>query len=92
MNRIDTIENKLQSALNITYMDIADESHRHKGHAEWKPEGETHFRVMIVSSDFSGKNRVIRHKMVYAALDEELKNGIHALALKTLTPEEFERE
>ncbi len=44
--------------------------------------------VQVVSDAFAGKRLVQRHKMVYSILDHELKTGVHALALKTKTPEE----
>lgn len=47
-----------------------------------------HFELRVVSSAFSGKGLVARHRMVYAALGSAVGNEIHALALKTLTPEE----
>ena len=42
----------------------------------------------VVSEDFEGKNMVARHRMIYKALTQELNNGLHALALKTLSPSE----
>ena len=45
--------------------------------------------VQVVSDAFVGKRLVQRHKMVYSILDHELKTGVHALALKTKTPEEM---
>ena len=55
---------------------------------------ETHFRLVITSEVFKSKLQPARHRMVYALLDEELKRegGIHALQLKTRTPEEAERQ
>ncbi|MDQ6986371.1 MAG: BolA family protein [Mariprofundaceae bacterium] len=50
--------------------------------------GNDHFDMRVVSNAFSGKNRVARHQMVYQALGDYMQTGIHALALKTLTPEE----
>lgn len=50
-------------------------------------DGE-HFEAVIVSSGFRGKNRVQRHQMVYAALGERMREEIHALSMRTLTPEE----
>lgn len=47
-----------------------------------------HFEALIVSSAFSGKNRVQRHQLVYAALGERMREEIHALSMSTLTPEE----
>jgi BolA protein len=67
---------------------IIDESHLHAGHAGARPGGESHFRVEIVSAAFEGKSRLERQRMVYAALADELRHDIHALALRTLTPDE----
>ena len=47
-----------------------------------------HFEAMIVSSAFTGKTRIQRHQAVYAALGERMREEIHALSMKTLTPEE----
>jgi len=47
-----------------------------------------HFEAVIVASGFEGKSRVERHRIVYAALGDLMKREVHALALKTLTPEE----
>jgi acid stress-induced BolA-like protein IbaG/YrbA len=48
-----------------------------------------HFEAVIVSRAFEGKSRIARHQLVYAALGERMKSEIHALSMKTLTPEEF---
>jgi BolA protein len=55
---------------------------------------ETHFRVIITSSSFEKKMQAARHRMVYALLKEELakEGGIHALQLRTRTPEEERRQ
>ena len=55
---------------------------------------ETHFRLVVTSEAFNSKMQPARHRMVYALLDDELKRegGIHALQLKTRTPEEEERQ
>lgn len=58
------------------------------GHAPTDGQGETHFTVTIVSASFAGQSRVNRQRMVYEVLQDELRERIHALALKTLTPEE----
>ncbi len=47
-----------------------------------------HFEAVVVSALFRGKNRVQRHQMVYAALGERMREEVHALSMKTLTPEE----
>ena len=50
-------------------------------------DGE-HFEALVVSEAFRGKNRVQRHQLVYAALGERMRGEIHALSMRTLTPEE----
>jgi stress-induced morphogen len=50
--------------------------------------GRDHFQLVVVSDKFQGKNRVERHRMVYAALGSAVGGEIHALALKTLTTAE----
>jgi len=50
--------------------------------------GDDHFEMVVISAAFSGKPRIARHKMVYAALGDNMRAAVHALALKTKTPEE----
>ncbi len=82
---------KLTAALAPERLEIIDESHRHAGHAGARPEGETHFRVEIVSAAFEGQPRVLRQRRVHEILADELKTDIHALSLVTLTPAEAAR-
>lgn len=84
-NRIET---KLREALTPTRLEVVDDSARHVGHAGANPEGESHFRVQVVSAAFAGKSRVDRQRMVYQVLAEELRERVHALALSALTPDE----
>ena len=64
---------------------------RFAGHAHAPAGGESHFRVEVVSAEFAGLSRVARQRLVYELLAEEMKERIHALALRTLTPEEDRR-
>jgi acid stress-induced BolA-like protein IbaG/YrbA len=50
-------------------------------------DGE-HFEALVVSEAFRGKSRVQRHQLVYATLGERMRGEIHALSMRTLTPEE----
>lgn len=88
MTMVDVIREKLSSAFGPNLLEVEDESARHAGHAGARAGGETHFRVVIVSSAFEGISRIERQKRVYAALACEMKTKIHALALVTLTPDE----
>ena len=49
----------------------------------------SHFEAVIVSPAFEGKRRIARHQLVYAALGERMKEEIHALSMRTLTPDEY---
>jgi len=86
MHRRDRITEKLTEAFAPARLDVADESHQHEGHAGARPGGETHFRVTIVAEAFRGRSRLDRHRMVNAALAEELKSGVHALAIHAWAP------
>lgn len=83
MNMQSTIETKLTNALNPDVLDVINESSMHSG-----PATESHYKVVIVSSDFDGKMLIARHRMINEALADEL-SAIHALALHTMTPDEY---
>ena len=57
-------------------------------HVEVIGDGQ-HFQALIVSEEFAGRNRVQRHQLVYAALGERMREEIHALSMRTLTPQEW---
>ncbi len=80
------IKDKLTRAFQPQMLDVIDESHLHAGHAGSHPDGESHFRVKIVSQAFAGKSRVDAHRMVNAALADELKARLHALAIQASAP------
>lgn len=88
MRMADRIRAKLAEALEAARVEVIDESHLHAGHAGAREGGESHFRVLVVASTFTGKPRVERQRMVYAVLRDELAGPVHALALTTLTPDE----
>ncbi|MBX9591336.1 MAG: BolA family transcriptional regulator [Hyphomonadaceae bacterium] len=83
-----SIREKLVEALHPTRLDVVNESHLHAGHRGSPGTGESHFRVLVVSSAFAGKSRVDRHRMVNDALAAELKGKVHALAIKAYAPGE----
>ena len=53
---------------------------------------DTHFQALVVSAEFTGKRPLLRHQLVYATLGPRMGREIHALSLRTLTPEEWQRE
>jgi acid stress-induced BolA-like protein IbaG/YrbA len=69
------IEGYLQDKLDCEYLTV---------------EGDgAHFQAVIVSAAFEGKSRVARHQVVYGALGDRMREEIHALSMKTLTPAEW---
>ena len=62
------------------------------GARAWVEGGEAHFSAVVIASEFEGRTRIERHQMVYALFrDEMASQAIHALALRTLTPEERDK-
>jgi acid stress-induced BolA-like protein IbaG/YrbA len=57
-------------------------------HVEVLGDGQ-HFQALVVSDEFAGRNRVQRHQLVYAALGDRMREEIHALSMRTLTPQEW---
>jgi BolA protein len=80
-----TIEQKLASEFDADYLQVDNESHMHNV----APGSESHFKVTIVSESFADQMLIKRHRMVNSALRQELQQ-IHALALHTLTPQEWQ--
>lgn len=79
------IEQKLQNAMQPDFLEVLNESHMHNV----APGSESHFKVTLVSSQFNGKMLIARHRLINGILAEELNGKIHALALHTLTPDEY---
>ncbi|MDG2271454.1 MAG: BolA/IbaG family iron-sulfur metabolism protein [Halioglobus sp.] len=80
------IEQQLKARFTPKFLSVTNESHMHSV----PPNSETHFRAVVVSSNFEGNSRVSRHQQVYAALALQLAGSVHALALHTYTLGEWE--
>lgn len=89
MSITERITHKIQEALAPEQLDVIDDSAKHQGHGGWREGGETHFRVVVVSSAFEGQSRVARQQKIYQLLAEEMTERVHALQLKCVTPEEI---
>ncbi len=83
------IEAKLRAELPAQHVVVEDESHLHAGHAGAR-DGRGHFRATIVSDRFEGLSRVAAQRLVFQVLAAEMQSDIHALAMKTYTPEQWE--
>lgn len=83
---VQQIELRLRAALAPTRLEVIDESAAHGGHAG--AGGGGHYRVRVESPRFAGEGALARHRAVYAALADELRGGIHALAIEARAPGE----
>lgn len=83
----EQIESKLQAKLQPLHLEVINESHMHKG----PPSAESHFKVIVVSAQFEGRSLIAQQRLVNELLADELRGQIHALALKTMTPGQWEK-
>ena len=82
---VETLREHLMALKPLTLL-IEDESHRHRGHAGAREGG--HYDLLIVAEGFAGKNTVARHRMIYEAAGDLMRNGIHALSIRAFAPGE----
>ena len=69
------------------HIELIDDSAQHAGHAGAR-SGGGHYRLLIVAECFRGKSTLARHRLVYDALGELMRSRIHALSIRSLTPDE----
>lgn len=81
-NRSERIRATLTQLFAPSELLVRDDSAKHAGHAGARPEGETHYKVEIVSPAFEGKSRVEMQRAVNSALKDEFDSGLHALSIK----------
>jgi len=90
-SRAARIEAILQAAFAPAEIIVQDDSASHAGHAGARPGGQTHYSVTVVAAAFAGQSRVARSRAVHDLLAAEFAGGLHALALRLLTPGEAAR-
>jgi len=88
MNRKECIETILTEHFRPIYLEVRDDSHSHAGHSGARTGGETHYEVVIKAEYFKGMSKIQRHQAIYAALADEFKTGLHALAIRADAPGE----
>jgi BolA protein len=79
---------RLNSALSPSRIELVDDSEAHRGHGGYNPAGESHFSLTIESPAFTGKSRVERQRLVYAALGDLMAERVHALSIRATAPGE----
>lgn len=75
--RPENIKEMISTGLNCEYLDV-------------QGEDGTHFEAVIVSTAFEGKSLIEQHKLVYGTLGDNMRSAIHALSMKTLTPQQWQ--
>ena len=85
--RFEEVLRERLAPLAPSMLELIDDSALHAGH-EGAKSGGGHYRLRIISSVFTGKSTVARHRLVYDALGDLMRHKIHALSIKSLTPEE----
>jgi BolA protein len=85
--RVQQIQARLEAAFSPSHLQVKDQSHLHAGHAGAR-DGMGHFEATIIADAFSGKSRIERHRLVYAALGSMMQSDIHALKINAYSPDE----
>ncbi len=88
--RPQAIKAILEKELDAAHVEVVDQSAVHAGHPG-SAAGGGHFQVLVVAKSFAGLNRVAAQRLVYAALGDFMQTEIHALSMRTLTPEQWSR-
>ena len=86
MSNIEALLRERLAFLEPLRLEVIDDSALHAGHAGAREGG--HYRLLIISPLFSGKTTLQRHRIIYDALGELMRSRIHALSIRSLTPEQ----
>jgi BolA protein len=86
MSIADSLREKVFAAFSPQHFELENESHGHRRGVK-----ETHFKMLVVASAFEGLSRVERQRRVQALFEQERAQGLHALSLRLLTPEEWQK-
>lgn len=88
MDMAKQIEDQIRNAIDVSNLTLINESEKHAGHAGDNGTGQTHFKLMVVSNDFSGLTRVQRQKLIMQQVKGLFSQGLHALSMTVKTPSE----
>ena len=83
------ISKKISETISVDFIKIFDYTAQHENQATF--EGNFHLSMILVSPDFEGMSLIERHQLVYRVVDENMHDEIHALTMKTHTPEEYKK-
>ncbi len=74
----ESIKQNIEQGMRVTHLSVGGDG--------------THFEAVVVSDEFAGKSRVQRHQRVFQTLGERMRGEIHALSIKTFTPQEWQEQ
>tara|TARA_B100000902_G_scaffold11702_1_gene14270 strand:- start:1391 stop:1684 length:294 start_codon:yes stop_codon:yes gene_type:complete len=83
------ISKKISEVVTVDSIEVYDYTAQHENHATF--DGNFHLSMTLISPDFEGMSLIERHQLVYKAVDEYMDGEIHALTMKTYTPEEHQK-
>lgn len=86
MSNVEALLRERLAVLSPLRLEVIDDSALHAGHAGAREGG--HYRLLIVSREFAGKTTLQRHRLIHDALGELMRSRIHALSIRSLTPDE----
>jgi len=86
--RAKMVRERLYKELGAEFVEVDDQSHLHAGHSG-AATGGSHFEVVVVSKAFEGLTTLARHRLVYEAMGDAMKQAIHALSIKAYAPGEI---
>ena len=86
MSNIEALLRERLAVLSPLRLEVIDDSALHAGHAGAREGG--HYRLLIVSREFAGKTTLQRHRLIHDTLGELMRSRIHALSIRSLTPDE----
>lgn len=82
------IKEKVRKNLSPIEMELRNVSQNHIGHEGHDGTNDTHFELYIVTDEFDGMSKITRQRRLYSLLEEEFKDGLHALSIKAFTKKE----
>ena len=91
MIRKKNIETRISKIFQPYFFSVNDVSEQHRGHQSFKENVESHFEVIVVSSKFDNKSKILRHKMINECLQEDFQSDLHSISIKAFTIEEYKK-
>ena len=91
MIRKKNIETRISKIFQPYFFSVNDVSEQHRGHQSFKENVESHFEVIVVSSKFDNKSKILRHRMINECLQEDFQSDLHSVSIKAFTIEEYKK-